>query len=87
MDFKNFINNLFKYNNTNNYNFSIAQDVNDIPSVNNKYPNVFSNYKDNLDFVKSKYNTLINSDIIIREVDINVNSKIYKCTKFCYYYY
>ena len=79
MDFKNFINNLFKYNNTNNYNFSIAQDVNDIPSVNNKYPNVFSNYKDNLDFVKSKYNTLINSDIIIREFDINVNSKIYKC--------
>ena len=79
MNLRNFINNLFKYNNTNNYNFSIMQDANSIPTINNKYPQIFSTYKDNLDFVKSKYNTLINSDIVIREFNININKEFHNC--------
>ena len=75
MNLKNFINNLFKYEN--NYNFSIMQNVNSVPEVNIKYPNIFDNYNENLDFVKSKYNALINSDIVIREFSVKINSNIY----------
>ena len=34
--------------------------------------------KDNLDFLKVKYNSLINSDIILRELSITIKGKKYK---------
>ena len=40
--------------------------------------NVFSDISLNTDFVKSEYNLLINSDIILREFVINVKNKQYK---------
>ena len=40
--------------------------------------NIFSNIDMNLNYIKSKYNTLINSDIIIREFNLNACGKHYK---------
>ena len=40
---------------------------------------VFTNIKENLDFLKSKYNTLICSDIIIREFNMFAYNENHKC--------
>lgn len=40
--------------------------------------NIFSNLEKNLDYVKTKYNLLINSDIITREFILNARGKQYK---------
>ena len=78
MNIKNFFNNLTKYNK--NYNFSIINDKLDTPIVQNeKEPNVFLNLNENLDFLKSKYNILINPDIKIREFNMFALNKNYKC--------
>ena len=40
--------------------------------------NVLTNLSANIDFIKMKYNSLINSDIILREFVINVHNKQYE---------
>ena len=40
--------------------------------------NVFTDISLNIDFIKSKYNSMINSDIILRDFIINVRNKQYK---------
>ena len=78
MNIKNFFKNLTKYNK--NYNFSIINDKLDTPTMpREKEPNVFSNLNENLDFLKSKYNILINPDIKIREFNMFALNKNYKC--------
>ena len=77
MEFKNFFNNLFK--NNNEYDFSIANNIhNNAPEAKENIPNVFSNINENLEFLKSKYNTLLSNDVIIREFNMSFN-KDYKC--------
>lgn len=82
MSFKDFFSNLIKYSSSNDYNFSILNNnVNNVstdasPSDNYK---VFANIKENLDFLKSKYNALICSDIIIREFNMFVYNENHKC--------
>ena len=80
MEIKNFIKNLFK-SNKNIYNFSILNDkensnINPDPKENKS--NVFTNINENLEFLKSKYNTLINSDVVIREFNMSANNQEYK---------
>lgn len=78
MNIKNFFYNLTKYNQK--YNFSIINDkIDNTPSPSSKEPKVFSNINENLDFLKSKYNVLINSDIKIREFNLFANNKNHKC--------
>ena len=78
MDLKDFLKNLTKYNK--NYNFTIINDKIDTPpEPNTKDPNVFPNITENLDFLKSKYNTLISPDIKIREFNMFALNKNYKC--------
>ena len=78
MNIKNFFNNLTKYNKP--YNFSIMNNkVDNTPAPSEKEPKVFSNINENLDFLKSKYNVLINSDIKIREFNMFANNKNHKC--------
>ena len=78
MNFKDFFNNLTKYNK--NYNFTIINDKFDNPPTPPpKEPNVFPNINENLDFLKSKYNTLISPDVKIREFNMFVLNKNYKC--------
>ena len=78
MNIKNFFNNLTKY--TIPYNFSIMNNNFDsAPAPIKKEPKVFSNITENLDYIKSKYNVLINSDIKIREFNMFANNKNHKC--------
>lgn len=80
MDFKNFFNNLFKYNSNDIYSFSIINDnCNSKPKAPEKNYNVFSNINENLDFLKSKYNVLLNNDIIIREFNMFAYNENHKC--------
>lgn len=78
MNFKDFFNNLTKYNKS--YNFSIINNKIDNPSApNEKEPNVFTNIDENLEFLKSKYNTLLNIDVKIREFNLLALNQKYKC--------
>ena len=78
MNFKNFFNKLTKYNE--HYNFTIQNDnFDNVPESNQKEPNVFSNINESLDFLKSKYNTLLSTDIKIREFNMFALNKTYKC--------
>lgn len=83
MNLKCFFNKLIKYN-KNNYDFSIINDnskpssYSEITTPETNYK-VFTNIKENLDFLKSKYNALICSDIIIREFNMFAYNKNYKC--------
>lgn len=81
MDIKSFFNNLFKYNSNNDYNFSIMDNKTDIPAEIEKTNNtiISTNINENLSFIKSKYNTLINSDIVIREFNLFAYNKNHKC--------
>ena len=40
--------------------------------------NIYNSLPVNIDYIKVKYNTLINSDIILREFNLNINGKEYK---------
>lgn len=78
MNFKDFLNNLTKYNK--NYNFTIINDKSDnVSNLSIIEPNIFSNINENLNFLKSKYNTLLNIDVIIREFNMFAYNKSYKC--------
>lgn len=61
------IKNLFKYKPQTEYDFSIQQSENAaIQQLNNEKieEKVYNSIQENLEFMKSKYNSLINSDII-----------------------
>ena len=78
MDLKNFLKNLNKYNK--NYNFTIIDNSLNaqVPPI-EKSQTVFTNINENLEFLKSKYNTLLNSDVKIREFNMFVYNKNHKC--------
>ena len=86
MNFKEIFNKLIKYNDKNNYYFSLMPQPgnsnlsNETPEADYK---VFPNIKENLDFLKSKYNALICPDIIIREFNLFANNKDHKCFIIC----
>ena len=83
MDFKKIFNQ-FTWHAEESYNFSIPQtkdkqENNYIPDNNlNISKNVFSDLASNLNYIKTRFNTLINSDIIIREFTLFAKSKQYK---------
>lgn len=76
--------NQFTWHAEESYNFSIPQtnnkqENNYIPDNNlNISKNVFSDLASNLNYIKTRFNTLINSDIIIREFKLSAKSKQYK---------
>lgn len=83
MKIKDFINNTFGYKPKNEYQFTLP----DNPEIDkekynntnsNKTENVYSQIDANLKYIKTKYNTLINSDIITREFILNTGNKQYK---------
>ena len=53
----------------------ISSKADELPPLENTSENVYSSIDVNLDYVKVKYNTLINSDIKIREFYINARNK------------
>ena len=75
MNIKNFINNLFEQN----YNFSIINNNNEkVKPINNNHTSIYLEINKNLEFIRSKYNTLINSDIVIREFETLAQNQLYK---------
>lgn len=82
MNLKDYFNKLFKYKES--YNFSIEpNNINIQPMTEENNQKIFANINENLDFLKSKYNTLLNSDIIIREFDMFINNNNHKCFIIC----
>lgn len=83
MKIKDFINNTFGYKPKNEYQFTLPDNPEiDTEKYNNtnsdKTENVYPQIDANLNYIKTKYNTLINSDIITREFTLNTGSKQYK---------
>ena len=83
MKIKDFINNTFGYKPKNEYQFTLPDNPEiDTEKYNNtnsdKIENIYSQIDANLKYIKTKYNTLINSDIITREFTLNTGSKQYK---------
>ncbi len=83
---KNLFTNIFLYKEPQNvYDFSLPEnsnintsnDNNDNDSSDNSNQTIYANLNVNLDYIKVKYNTLINSDIKIREFKLNIKGKEY----------
>ncbi|MBR0350394.1 MAG: spore germination protein [Clostridia bacterium] len=75
MDFKQIIQSVFKYTPDNTYNFDIIANVNNNEAQENTLKKINSNLNTNLDYIKTVYNTLINSDIVIRKFTLNARNK------------
>lgn len=83
--FNNFFKRLFLYSPSTNYDFTLSENENETsrelenpPSI--SLPNdtdIYSSLDDNLTYLKSKYNSLINSDIIFRPFQFKANGKTY----------
>lgn len=84
MNLKNLVSSLFTYKPEEKYDFVLLEDTNNIKSTENvdlknsvETKTIFPTLSVNLEFVKSKYNSMINSDIVIREFIINARGKQY----------
>ncbi len=85
MKIKDFINNTFGYTPKQTYQFTLptgssnseSTTIQNSKNIPEESQNVYTNLDLNLKYVKSKYNTLINSDIVIREFLLNARNKQY----------
>ena len=80
MSFKDLISSLFTYtpDNKETYNFNLVEDLNTktypdstLGNEGNQKTKIFPSVTVNTDYLKSKYNLLINSDIIFRDFVLN----------------
>ncbi len=86
MNITNLLKNIFTYTPPKNYSFvlpDIAMDNNsdikkNIQTEKKEEKNISPNLDTNLNFIKTRYNLLINSDIITREFTLNVKGQQYK---------
>ena len=69
---------IFKYTPPTNYNFIIKPTNSIQPPEDSTSKIIYSNINKNLDYIKSVYNTLINSDIVLREFDLMAGNNKYK---------
>ena len=73
MNFKNTLNKLFEYKPTNNKPFIIPSSYNELPTnKSTKKVNIYENFDKNFEYLKVKYNLLINSDIVTREFELSI---------------
>ena len=79
MGIKNFLTNIFKYEPKEPYDISIINDKNEQVLEKNSLGtnNIYNNLSVNLDYIKTRYNILINSDIILREFTLTARGKQY----------
>lgn len=73
----------FKYEPENKYEFDLSandtqNNSNQITPLEDLNQNVYTSVAVNLEYIKVKFNTLINSDIKIREFDLRARDKMYK---------
>lgn len=75
------IRDLYKYQPKNDYQFTIEpQELkkNNSKTSQKQEQTLYSNIKQNLEYMKSTYNILINSDIVLREFSLTSKNKLYK---------
>ncbi len=85
MNIKNLFRNVFLYKEPQDtYEFSLLESGSEIENINNitedskmSSQNIYPSLNVNIDYIKVKYNTLINSDIILREFKLNIKGKEY----------
>lgn len=86
MNLKEILSSLFTYtpDNKDTYNFNLVEDFNtkqypdsNLGNESNEQTKVFPSLTVNTDYLKSKYNLLINSDIIFRDFVLNARGKQY----------
>ena len=85
MSFKSIIKSIFSYNPKKDYYFDIlddSQNYSNIPVLNEKKENIYPSLFKNLEYIKTSYNTLINSDIVIREFTLTIQKKMYNAFLF-----
>lgn len=78
---------IFLYEPVQKYEFQLSESSAEQSTINNnnntsktvpENQNIFSNYNDNLEYMKIKYNSLINADVNIREFTLYAKNKAYK---------
>lgn len=84
MKFKDLLNSIMTYTPDNEYQFNLSEDsnennqnYNDINQPIDKNSKIFPSLNVNLEYMKIKYNLLINSDVILREFTLNARGKQY----------
>lgn len=82
MSFKNLFNNLFSYTPKVDYQFTLSENVSTIDSntennTSNEKVKIYPSLSVNMEYMKTKYNLMINSDIILREFTLNARGKQY----------
>ena len=80
MKFKNLFNTVFSYTPPVDYNFSLPEDTNNQEHFfqdSKEKVNIFPSLSVNMEYMRTRYNLLINSDIILREFTINARGKQY----------
>lgn len=75
MNIKNFFNNLFEYKEQEEYEFILPNSANNVLESENKKQKIFPTLSVNIEYLKTKYNLLINSDIKIRKFAIPIQNK------------
>ena len=81
--FLNYITDSFKYIPPKKYAFTLSandtqNNANEIKPLDDLNQSIFPSIDVNLEYIKSKFNSLINSDIKIREFDLTARNKVYK---------
>lgn len=81
MNFKDKFSKIFSYHNTKTYSYNLSQsqisnNINPNLEVKTTKP-INKSLKQNQDFITVKYNILINSDIVLRNININIKGNMY----------
>ena len=77
MNIKNFFNHIFQYQAEENYEFILPNSANNLPeeAIETAKQKLFPSLLVNIEYLKTKYNLLINSDVKIRKFLLPIQNK------------
>lgn len=78
MNLKDSLYNIFSYKSNTNTDFTIPDSPNNMPEENNVKQAIYPEYNKIINYITDKYSLLINSDIILKEFEINIKNKTFK---------
>lgn len=85
MDFKKKFSNIFSYTENKKYSYQLSETQvsnNIIESSEDNSKKISNKLKENQEYITVKYNALINSDIVLRNLNINIKGKLYSALLF-----